>query len=237
MVPCAVVELRQYTLHPGRRDELVDLFERELLEPQESAGIRVLGQFEDLDRPERFVWFRGFPDMAHRRESLSSFYEGPVWRKHRAQANATMLDSDDVLLLRPVHPRGGFPRRAGAVRPEPGSGRVLVRVFHRKPGAHDLLEFCRTRVSPALEGTGAQPLTWLETERARNDFPALPIRERADVVVCVSVLPDAEAVRRHLLLLHADLDWAEDVLPGLRKRLAGDPELLILRATPRSALW
>jgi len=67
MVPCSVIELRQYTLHPGRRAELVDLFEREFIETQEETGIRVLGQFEDLDRPERFVWFRGFEDMPGRR--------------------------------------------------------------------------------------------------------------------------------------------------------------------------
>src|SRR5262249_43733820 len=39
MVLCSVVELRQYTLHPGRRDELVSLFERELVHGQEAAGI------------------------------------------------------------------------------------------------------------------------------------------------------------------------------------------------------
>ena len=40
-----IVELRQYTLHPGRRDTLVDLFERAFLDTQEAAGIAVLGQF------------------------------------------------------------------------------------------------------------------------------------------------------------------------------------------------
>ena len=63
MVPCSVVELRQYALHPRQRETLVSLFEREFIETQEAAGIRVLGQFEDLDEPQRFVWFRGFADM------------------------------------------------------------------------------------------------------------------------------------------------------------------------------
>jgi hypothetical protein len=30
-----VVELRQYTLRPGQREDLIELFERELIEPQE----------------------------------------------------------------------------------------------------------------------------------------------------------------------------------------------------------
>src|SRR4051812_3912762 len=73
----AVLELRQYTLHPGRRDELVALFEREFVETQEAAGIRLLGSFHDLDAPDRFVWLRGFPDMAARADALGAFYGGP----------------------------------------------------------------------------------------------------------------------------------------------------------------
>src|ERR1041384_845291 len=95
-----IVELRRYTLHPGRRDELIELFDREFVETQEAAGIAVLGQFRDLDRPEEFVWLRGFPDMPSRSAALRAFYGGPVWKKHSAAANATMIDSDDVLLLR-----------------------------------------------------------------------------------------------------------------------------------------
>src|SRR5262245_21549620 len=33
---CAVVELRRYTLHPGQRDVLIALFEREFVEPLEA---------------------------------------------------------------------------------------------------------------------------------------------------------------------------------------------------------
>ena len=40
------------------------LFERELLEGQEAIGMTVVGQFHDLNNPDRFVWLRGFSDMA-----------------------------------------------------------------------------------------------------------------------------------------------------------------------------
>src|SRR5258708_2755078 len=57
---CPIVELRQYTLHPGKRDVLIDLFDREFVESQEALGIKVIGQFRDVGNPNRFVWLRGF---------------------------------------------------------------------------------------------------------------------------------------------------------------------------------
>ena len=89
---CAVLELRDYTLHPSRRDELIALFEREFIESQEASGLRVIAQFRDLDRADHFVWLRGFADMDSRRRALEGFYGGPVWANHRNAANATMVD-------------------------------------------------------------------------------------------------------------------------------------------------
>jgi quinol monooxygenase YgiN len=103
-----VVELRQYTLKPGRRDELIALLEREFVESQEAEGMDIIGTFRDLDNPDRFVWLRGFPDMEARAKSLAAFYGGPVWKAHRDAANDTMIDSDNVLLLRPVWQGAGF---------------------------------------------------------------------------------------------------------------------------------
>lgn len=105
---CHVVELRQYTLHPGQRAVLIDLFEREFIEPQEAVGMTVLGQFRDLDDADRFTWLRGFRDMPGRLAGLTAFYGGPVWQAHRAAANATMIDSDNALLLRPAWPGAGI---------------------------------------------------------------------------------------------------------------------------------
>ena len=59
-----VVELRQYTLRPGQRDVLIGLFDREFVESQEAAGMAIVGQFRDLDDPDRFVWIRGFAKHA-----------------------------------------------------------------------------------------------------------------------------------------------------------------------------
>lgn len=180
-----ILELRQYTLQPGRRDELIELFEREFVESQEAVGARVLGTFREPERPDRFVWVRGFVDMATRLSALQRFYGGPVWQQHRAAANATMVDSDDVLLLEPV-------RRAliGTPRPPvgegaPGPGRVLA-VVH-------LLDTAPAPDAPAVEHLLGVPLVVARTAAEANDFPALPVRdERAEV--WFAVFPDADAL-------------------------------------------
>jgi len=83
-----VVELRQYTVHAGMRDVLIDLFDREFVESQEATGMTVISQFRMLDDPSRFVWLRGFSSMSARARALEAFYEAPVWQRHREAANA-----------------------------------------------------------------------------------------------------------------------------------------------------
>ena len=118
---CPVVELRQYTLKSGRREDLIDIFDRHLVEGQESLGMSVIGQFRDQRRSDRFVWLRGFPDMEARRKALEAFYDGPIWAAHKDAANDTMLEWDDVLLLKPARPETGFDAGSGGEETRPSS--------------------------------------------------------------------------------------------------------------------
>ena len=97
-----IFELRNYTLRPGPRDVLIDLYEREPIESQETLGIRVVANVRDLDIGDHFAWLRSFADLAARAEPLSASYNGSVWQACREIANATMLGSDNVLLLHSV---------------------------------------------------------------------------------------------------------------------------------------
>jgi hypothetical protein len=201
-----VFELRQYTLHPGRRDELITLFDRELVETQEACGMRILGQFRDLDRPNRFVWVRGFPSMAVRGSALAAFYGGPVWHTHRAAANATMIDVDDVHLLRPVSTL----TVDTAVRDVPPSTVVLATIHY--PAGHP------DEVS--LSRFGATLLVAGETEPAENNYPALPIRSE-QASVWLASFPDETALAEFLQASPAPPDRTEHL------RLAPTPRSLL----------
>ena len=236
-----VVELRQYTLRPGQRDVLIDLFDRELVEGQEAAGMAIVGQFRDLDDPDRFVWIRGFPSMPARARALASFYGGPVWKAHRSRANATMIDSDNVLLLRPVTARSGFPAPAAA-RPPAGHApaapsRVLVTIYYRdQPFDQAFADFFDRQARPALIETGAMPLACLQTEHAENTFPALPVRTGENVFMWLARFPSAAHLSGHLHQIECSGHWRDHVLPALSAMITGAPQRLRLAPTTRSLL-
>jgi NIPSNAP len=186
-----IVELRRYRLRPGRRDELIDLFDSKLVEPQEEDGMTVIGQFRDLDRPDRFVWVRSFPSMDERRASLEAFYTGPVWKAHSAAANATMLETNDVLLLRPATPGSAFAldgQARGADAGGDGPGYVAVTIL-------DLVGVDPAEALARLElPAGASLLGCLVTDPSPNTFPALPVREGENVLVRFAAFRDRRAL-------------------------------------------
>ncbi|MBC2932959.1 NIPSNAP family protein [Nocardioides sp. zg-1228] len=235
MSAAALVELRQYTLKPGARGDLVELFERELIEPQEAAGMRVGGVFLDRDDAERFVWFRGFTDMAARRQALQGFYHGPTWARFRSAANDTMLDSDDVLLLRPTSPahplRGPAAPRSAHPGSPPSDEWVTVSVYGHDPDP-ELARWLATDVHAELEERLQVPVATYRSEPAENDYPALPVRAD-NVFVWSAVFADEAACRYARQRLERSATWRNDISPALERRLSTRQHLR-LQPTARS---
>ena len=238
---CPIVELRQYTLHPGMRDVLIDLFDREFVESQEALGMRIIGQFRDLDKPDRFVWLRGFRDMPARAQSLKNFYGGPVWKTHREAANATMIDSGNVLLLRPARPGSGFSLE-NSDRPPPGGsetprGLVVATIYHLNASVEaDFTEFFERELKPVVTHTGASVLAYFVTENAPNNFPALPVREGENVFVWFSCFRNQSQYNDHVATLAGAGRWRDDISDALQRGVRDSPEVLRLLPTARSQL-
>lgn len=193
-----LIELRQYLLHAGQRDTLIDLFDREFVEAQEAAGMDVLGQFRDPQRPDYFVWFRGFPDMSARHDSLTAFYDGPVWAKHRDVANATMIDSDNVMLLRAVNKDDALPAHRPNRRDiRQPTGLVVVVAEHVEHIDEETIGNFESDVIPVLHQSGCRTLGVYATEAAANTFTRLPVRtDRAIVWIGAIESDDSSAVRQ-----------------------------------------
>lgn len=237
---CGVVELRRYTLHPFERDVLIDLFDREFVEPQEASGLHVLGTFRDLDDPDRFVWLRGFSGMEARLRGLTAFYGGPVWRAHREAANRTMVDSDDVLLLRPMSAASGFDAAEAELPPRDAvdipRGMVVAQLHSLRAGRLDAVaeRFGRDAL-PLLRDAGVDVIAVLVSETAPNDFPQLPVREGEHVLAWFEFFPDAAAHAQMREALQANPSWRA-IEADLRGHAARPAETLRLQPTARSRL-
>ena len=225
-----IVELRQYTLHDGQRDTLIEIFERHFIEPQEALGMKVIGTFRDLDRPNRFVWLRGFTDMDSRLEGLTDFYGGPVWQAHREEANATMIDSDNVLLLRAPSPSAAFMHLLArpALGEERPAGLLVATICHLEASPTEAVQVFETQVKAQFEMAGAAPLAWLVTSTSRNNFPRLPVREDEKVLVWFAHYADADE--------HSDRKSEIVKASAPLQALVGETEVLRLAPTSRSEL-
>jgi len=237
-----IVDLRQYTLYPGTRDSFIELFDREFVETQEAVGIRVIGQFRDLGDPNRFVWLRGYPDMPSREKALTAFYvHSAAWKTHAEAARSHMIDSTDVLLLRPAHPHSSFELDTPEQRPPLDSplphGLVVATIYPLPvPMRQEFLSFFKEVVSPLLMDAGASMLGQFATENSPNNFPRLPVRENEAVFITFAAFKDLPSYHSHMTALGRNARWRGEIYPSLVKQLQGRPQILRLAPTSRSQL-
>jgi hypothetical protein len=151
-----------------------------------------------------------------------------------------MIDSDNVLLLRPVSSRSGFPAPAAARMPvgsSPAPARVLITIYYRdQPFDETFSCFFESEVRPVLLSTGATPLACFQTEPAENTFPALPVRAGENVFVWLAQFPTPALLADHLHQLERSGSWRRRVLPTLSALTRGAPQQLRLAPTARSLL-
>ena len=229
-----VLELRQYKIADGQRDAFIALFEREFIDPQEALGIRLVGQFQDLDDPDRYTWIRDFPTMADRAAQLTAFYTGPAWLAHRAQANPMLDDNDNVLLLKPSRPGLGFGPMER--RPRPVEEGFVVGTIHYlwKTPDEAFSPYFETDGRAALARAGVGVLGSYIGESRPNDFPRLPVRQGEKVFVWFARVGSMEHYERAMGSLRggAGVDRrGQWLMPDLEERPA---QVLRLGSAPRS---
>ena len=178
--------------------------------------------------------------MASRALALEDFYGGPVWKAHREAANATMIDSDNVLLLRPASPASGFDltdsERPSLSAAKSVEGFVLATIYHLDaPVSPDFVEFFEQTIKPAWSDAGAAVTSYFVTEPSKNTFPALPVREGENVFVWFSRFDNLVAYELHLVALGRSKLW-RDTSSEAADRLIRQPEVLKLTPTARSQL-
>lgn len=227
-------ELRNYVTRAGRRDELVDLFERHFLDAYEAAGARVTGTFTHSNDPDRWIWIRAFADNESRGTALDGFYTSAAWLARRAAANRTIEDISDALLLRLRTGSLAALQAPGHDASRPVSVVECLRWFPRPGQPSGFADPVMAEAIPVLVQSGAEVVAVLESVALPNAYPRLPLREDAAVVV-LARHPDQATYAAHRAARDRSVDWrrAIDRLGPLSGR---PPEIWPLGPTARSAL-
>lgn len=103
-----------------------------------------------------------------------------------------MIDSDDVLLLRPARPGSAFALDARMRRDVGSAAGVVEPTIVYVDAAADvaaLLVILDEKITPAVQEEGGSILAYF-SEASENTFPRLPVREDENVFVIAAGYPD-----------------------------------------------
>lgn len=204
-----VLELRNYIIKTGRRDNFIDYFETHLIAPQEALEGYALGQYRVKDHPDNFCWLRGFENIEARSSFLPAFYMGPVWQQHRAAANSMLANNDNVQLLRPVALQNGLlvpVKTIGSASLVPQSGIVAVDFYTANSKLEKLMQFFATQYAPLLERYGVKDYSCWISELSDNDFPALPVFQDRNLFLTITFYSNELDYKEHLEKVESAMD-------------------------------
>ena len=218
------LELRIYPV--SDQDRFLEYFEEHYLESQEVVGMRIWGQFRDLESETQFVWLRGYRSMEERLSGLKQFYTSPVWAETGPEA-VSMLTAraSHVHFLEPVTKADGFAANWGrppllSESPVAAVGVLIATVFPVRNDPSAVAEAVRSTFVPQIEAGGGTPLGLFRSSSESNNFPILPFIEDETVVVLFSSFESPERYAAATEALEGPEPSETFVLePGRRSRL------------------
>jgi len=103
-------ELRRYEAQPGKRDELVEIMDGEVIPFQAGQGMAILGSWVDEENPDVYVWLRRFDSEEDRKALYAKVYESDHWKQHLAPRFPAILRRESIQVTRLVPTRSSLIR-------------------------------------------------------------------------------------------------------------------------------
>jgi hypothetical protein len=230
-----VIEFRRYTIKEGEREHFAQYFQSYFPEAIQQLGAIVFGQFLERKNHSLFTWIRGFKNMDARATINAALYYGPLWKEHRATMNNLLVDSDNVLLLRPLNQERGvvvLPAVDPVYERTGAQGVLVAQIFAVKANSVEAFAQKAEPTFVTYRSAGAHEAGVLVTFDVPNNFPPLPIRTDGPYLVWLGILKDDQKLETQFVPL-VEQSLQPLATTGL---LRGTPELIILDPTSRSRL-
>ncbi|WP_276502327.1 hypothetical protein [Terrimonas pollutisoli] len=196
-----VMELRNYLLKPGVRDEFIRYFKKHFIDSQKSTGAFIPAMFTIKDEPDRFFWIRGFDSMEQRSKFLFAFYGGEVWKKFGPAANDMMLEWHNVHLVKPLADKvASFANKKG----------IYVVDFYRSVDHEfeSLIQLFNKEWIPLHALENITNITLWISEMGENDFPRLSVYQFEDLLIVITHYKNEKEYQfrlNHLNAFHSEL--------------------------------
>ncbi|MEE9324084.1 MAG: NIPSNAP family protein [Dehalococcoidia bacterium] len=81
----AVLELRTYTVKPGRMAEWLEIFDKDIIPLNDAFGIKILASWRNVDKQDEFIWLRTFEDAAAQKSKSEAMYSSQQWKAMEEQ--------------------------------------------------------------------------------------------------------------------------------------------------------
>ncbi|WP_053004278.1 NIPSNAP family protein [Flavobacterium sp. ABG] len=197
-----VLELRNYLLKPNKLNDFEEYFNNHFVTPMAKLEGFTLGQFKINNVNDRFVWLRGFTDMKTRVNFLNDFYiNSPTWKNFGQGANAMMLNSDHVHLLKPLE------KSTTLDFLDVNEGIVLVDFYICNSTLNKVIDLFNTTYIPFLKSLNISDLSLWVSEMQENDFPRLPVFQDKNLLVTITKYKDlAEYEKKQKLIAEMNIE-------------------------------
>ncbi len=94
-----IIEIRKYTLKPGKRDDFIAFFSSTNGPALRDAGMKVSLPMRDTEDENVVHWMRGFETAAQRDAIKDAFYAGPVWLNKIEPVVMPMIESYEASIV------------------------------------------------------------------------------------------------------------------------------------------
>ena len=185
-----VLELRNYLLKPNMADEFNSYFNKHFVKPMTELSGYTLGQFQIKGVNDRFVWLRGFTDMSTRVKFLNDFYINSLsWKEFGSGANAMMINSDNVYLLRPLTKGKNAAEQSETINSnflQTDKGITVIDFYICNSTLDKTIDLFNTSYLPFLKTLNIEDISLWVSEMTENDFPRLPVFQDKNLLVTIS---------------------------------------------------
>ena len=182
-----VLELRNYVLKEGGRDNFIDSFKIYIEDSQNVKGAYVLGLYRVKDAETNFYWFRGYENMPLRKKAMEDFYSSSYWASITRIPQQYVINFHNVHLLKPYDITTGDSTSGFAAAWFDKPKGVAVVDFYTGNGTRaKVIDYVSKSYHSLLLSSGVKDISYWIAEDQPNNYPQHPVFQDSNSLVSIA---------------------------------------------------